>query len=218
MLGAALGAYGDHAEARRTSSGPDRARRAQGRPAEARSRPTASWASSSTGWATAPRPGCTSSARSRSRDEVKSVGSRVLTLSAMGNAALAEGDAARASAALAEALPDARSGAGAMAALVLCRLARAHRAAGRTDEAQASAREALAARGGGRRVPRGTGDLRTLAEFLTERREEFLARARAMPRTARGTSATRWSGSGSWSGIARGDAPADDVRLRPTSS
>jgi tetratricopeptide (TPR) repeat protein len=65
---------------------------------------------------------------------------RSLTRADMGNAALNEDDHGRAVRLLEEALADAPSGSRAL--LTLCRLSRAHKAAGRADEAQSCARRA----------------------------------------------------------------------------
>jgi tetratricopeptide (TPR) repeat protein len=112
--------------------------------------------------------------------ELNDAGSRVLTLAAAGQAALADGDNERAARLLAEALPDARSGGGAHAPLILCRLARAHRAAGRTLEAEECAREACVRLDGSGRVSHRDGPeiYYTLYEMRGD--ETFLARARAL--------------------------------------
>jgi tetratricopeptide (TPR) repeat protein len=75
-------------------------------------------------------------------EKIKSASTGVLTLAALGKAALREEDYEKAARHLEAALPDARSGDGVEAPLILCRLARAHRGAGREEDARACAREA----------------------------------------------------------------------------
>jgi tetratricopeptide (TPR) repeat protein len=75
-------------------------------------------------------------------EEVKSASAKVLSHAALGKAALDEEDYEKAADCLTAALPEARASEGPEAALVLCRLARAHRGAGRDDDAKACAREA----------------------------------------------------------------------------
>jgi hypothetical protein len=123
--------------------------------------------------------------RSRAlEEEMKGVRGRVLTLCDMGYAALVDGDPQRAVGVLSDALPDARRGTDGTAALVLCRLARAHVALGRRDEAVACAEEALRRVETAEVVPAAQGPeiYATLADLAADgaRREEFLARARAM--------------------------------------
>jgi tetratricopeptide (TPR) repeat protein len=76
-------------------------------------------------------------------DELNDPASRVTTLATAAGIALEGGDHARAIGYLEEALPHAGGGAGGEAPLILCRLARAHRAAGRSDKAQEFGLEAL---------------------------------------------------------------------------
>ncbi|MHC4224724.1 MAG: tetratricopeptide repeat protein, partial [Planctomycetota bacterium] len=117
-------------------------------------------------------------------EELKSSRSRVLTLIKAGSAALAEGDHERAIRHLAEALPDAHGGGDAQPALILSRMARAHRGAGDREEARACAREALARlEAAGDKTPVGGPEIYyTLGQILEdeERRTEFHMRAREM--------------------------------------
>lgn len=116
-------------------------------------------------------------------EENRNVTGRVLTLAMLGNAALTEGDHERAKGYLMEALPDARDAGGALP-LVLARLARAHRAAGRVDEARACARQALGRieASGGTPATVGPEIYYTLSEIHEDagRRGEFLARAKGI--------------------------------------
>jgi serine/threonine protein kinase/tetratricopeptide (TPR) repeat protein len=116
--------------------------------------------------------------------ELNSVRDRVLTLLDMADAALTDHDLPRAESALTEALPEARRGSDTTAALALCRMARVHRESGRSAEASACAREALARleASSALSLAQGPEIYSTLAEVLDggSRREEFLARARSM--------------------------------------
>jgi tetratricopeptide (TPR) repeat protein len=117
-------------------------------------------------------------------EETKNASGRIQTLLTAGDAALAEGDAEGAAGHLAEALPHARGSGAAQLPLVLARLARAHRGAGRADEAAACAREALERlEGSGGATPKEGPEIwftLALAYGDGSRREEFLARARAL--------------------------------------
>ncbi len=116
--------------------------------------------------------------------EAKSVHGRVLALSEMANAAIEEGDSERAVRWLAEASEAGRDARGTTPVLVLCRLARAHRAAGRAERAAAIGLEALARLEAAGTVSPAQGPeiYGTLADVLEggARRAEFLARARTM--------------------------------------
>jgi len=107
--------------------------------------------------------------------ELQSASSRVLTLGLAANAALREGDHERAAALLRDALPDARKGV--HAPLILCRLARACRAAG-DGAAEEYARETAALLEASGRAPTGDGPemYYTLGEILGEERWYTLAR------------------------------------------
>lgn len=75
-------------------------------------------------------------------EEVRSASAAVMARAAMGKAALDEEDYGKATSHLEAALPDARSGDGLEAPVILCRLARAHRALGHDEQAEACAKEA----------------------------------------------------------------------------
>jgi len=104
--------------------------------------------------------------------------SRVLTVGVLARAALAEDDAARATGLLLEVLDAARGGVG--APLVLCRLARAHRAAGREDEARAAAQEVLDGIEGHGTVSTFDGPEIYYTLYLVLGRQDLLDKARAM--------------------------------------
>jgi len=117
-------------------------------------------------------------------EELGDPDSRTATLGVAGMAALAEGDLGRAVQLLSEAAPHARESGGIEAPLILCRLARAHAAAGEAAEARRRAEEAL------QRLS-DTGNVSTLdgpeIYFTLHRcldgapgREGWLARAREM--------------------------------------
>ncbi len=116
--------------------------------------------------------------------ETKNVTSRVATLGALAEAALADGDHARAEGYLREALPDARKGVTGTAALMLGRLARANLAAGRAQEATELAKAALELlEASGPVSPLDGPEIYcALAETLGDatRREELLGRAHAL--------------------------------------
>lgn len=109
--------------------------------------------------------------------------SRVWTLAAMGAAALAEGDPARAMGALTDAVEGARRAGPYLSAVVLARLARAQRDTGFADEAAAIAGEAISVV---EASPNAISPVEapevyaTLAAFLPDgpRRDAFLSRAR----------------------------------------
>jgi tetratricopeptide (TPR) repeat protein len=116
--------------------------------------------------------------------ELKNAGSRVQTLGALGKAALAEADHERAVRYLGEALPDARNAGGIQAPVILCRLARAHRGAGRLADARECAREALERLESAGSIPTKEGPeiYLTLGAIHEDegRRPSFLDQARAM--------------------------------------
>ena len=117
--------------------------------------------------------------------ETKNVTSRVATLDALAEAALADGDHARAEGYLREALPDARKGGTGTAALLLGRLARANLGGGSDGGGRGRGeRGARAARGRGVAVSPLDGPeiYCALAETVGDaaRREELLGRAHAM--------------------------------------
>jgi tetratricopeptide (TPR) repeat protein len=116
--------------------------------------------------------------------EARNVSSRVATLSAMGRASLDERRPDRAAEFLSEALPDARRGLHATAALVLARLATATRALGDDARAQDLACEALERLEDSGHVSPQVGPevYGAAAEVLGEgpRRDELLGRARRL--------------------------------------
>jgi tetratricopeptide (TPR) repeat protein len=115
-------------------------------------------------------------------EEVGSARSLVMTLAVAGKLALAEEDWSRAAELLSRAVPDARSGVA--APLVLSRLARALAGAGRAEEAEEYAREALEGVEAATNVSTLNGPeiYCTLADFQGDpaARENFLSLARAI--------------------------------------
>jgi serine/threonine protein kinase/tetratricopeptide (TPR) repeat protein len=106
--------------------------------------------------------------------------SRMLTLGTAASVALDSGDHERAIKLLEEALADAQDGEAAETPLILCRLARAHRGAGRTDEAREFGQKALA-------LVESDGSVSAYNEpevyftlFLSLGDQRFLARAREL--------------------------------------
>jgi tetratricopeptide (TPR) repeat protein len=181
MLGAALGAYGRHEEAlKHLLAAVDLATRLEARPKRARAHRELGRLLHDMGR----RPeGWMHLEKALALEDPKSVASRVDTLAALGEAALVEGDPERATRYLSEAVAGARGAGGGTAALVLCRLARAHRDAGRAAEAAAFAREALERVETAERLSpaRAPEIYATLGEVLEDgRRQEFLTKAKAV--------------------------------------
>ncbi len=116
--------------------------------------------------------------------ETKHACGRIDALAALGKAALAESQPEQAARYLLDALPDARKAGAAQASRILCRLARAHAAAGRTADAQACAREALDLLENAGTVPTREGPemYYVLAQIHEDqgRRAELLARGKAI--------------------------------------
>jgi tetratricopeptide (TPR) repeat protein len=113
-------------------------------------------------------------------EEVKSASTGVLTLAELGLAALKEEDYENATRHLNAALPDARSGDGTEAPLILCRLACAHRGAGREEDARACAQEAQERMDAGGNVSILTGAEVYYTLYLVLEDENLLVLARAL--------------------------------------